>query len=120
MFRSLFPVFPVFPRFPPFFPFSLCFPFVLFLVKHSTHVSVSRISTAPVKRRKRFEDIFELGPVVGKGAMCAVHKCHLKASGEVFAVKVFHLKGPEHHAVLQQLAAEISTHRLISHPNIVR
>ena len=47
------------------------------------------------------------------GAMCAVHKCHLKASGDVFAVKVFHLKGKEHHAVLQQLAAEISTHRLI-------
>jgi hypothetical protein len=45
--------------------------------------------------------------------MCAVHKCHLKASGDVFAVKVFHLKGKEHHAVLQQLAAEISTHRLI-------
>lgn len=80
---------------------------------------ISRISTAPVKRRKRFEDIFELGPVVGRGAMCAVHKCHLKASGEIFAVKIFTTNGPERISTLQQLAAEISTHRLLSHPNIV-
>jgi hypothetical protein len=80
---------------------------------------ISRISTAPVKRRKRFQDIFELGSVVGRGAMCAVHQCHLRASGETFAVKVFAMHGPEQHSVLQQLAAEISTHRLLSHPNIV-
>ena len=80
---------------------------------------ISRISTAPVKRRKRFQDIFELGSVVGRGAMCAVHQCHLRVSGEVFAVKVFKTNSAEQHSVLQQLAAEISTHRLLSHPNIV-
>ena len=81
---------------------------------------ISRISTAPVKRRKRFQDIFELGSVVGRGAMCAVHRCHLRVSGEIFAVKVFSMRGSEEqHSVLQQLAAEISTHRLLSHPNIV-
>ena len=80
---------------------------------------ISRISTAPVKRRKRFQDIFELGSVVGRGAMCAVHQCHLRVSGEVFAVKVFKTNSAEQHSVLQQLAAEIATHRLLSHPNIV-
>ena len=85
---------------------------------------ISRVSTAPVKARRRFLELFELGAVIGRGAMCAVHKCHLLSSGQTFAVKVFHVggdgrPGESGHSVLQQLATEISTHRLLMHPNIV-
>ena len=51
--------------------------------------------------------------------MCAVHKCRLLSSGQTFAVKVFSMAGEQQHTVLHQLAAEISTHRLLRHPNIV-
>ena len=81
--------------------------------------SISRVSTAPVRARRRFLELFELGSIIGRGAMCAVHKCRMLSSGQTFAVKVFSMSGNQQHTVLHQLAAEISTHRLLNHPNIV-
>lgn len=76
-------------------------------------------SSASTQQQARFEDLFQLGEVLGRGAFSVVHKTRHRRSGREFAVKVLDraaMTGDD----VQSLVGEVSAQRWMRHPNIVR
>jgi calcium/calmodulin-dependent protein kinase I len=83
--------------------------------KPSTVSAVSSGSSAPVL----FDELFELGEELGRGAFSVVRKTRHRKSGREFAVKILDRASMDSDHVAA-LLSEVSTQRVMRHPNIVR
>uniref|UniRef100_A0A2C9M6Z5 Protein kinase domain-containing protein n=1 Tax=Biomphalaria glabrata TaxID=6526 RepID=A0A2C9M6Z5_BIOGL len=65
-------------------------------------------------RDKKFEDLYELGKELGRGATAVVYKCIAKGTNQAWAVKILDKK-VEHKTVVTEVGILLK----IEHPNIV-
>jgi serine/threonine protein kinase len=73
------------------------------------------------KRQRRFDQFFEMGPVIGKGSTAICHECRALADGARYACKVIDKAVVELRFVgqLDQFRVEVEALRALDHPNII-
>merc|ERR1712241_801672 len=64
---------------------------------------------------KKFEDKYDLGRELGRGATAVVYKCTLKGTDQAWAVKIMD-KRVEHRTIVTEVGILLK----MDHPNIVR
>jgi len=75
------------------------------------------MSTTKVKRRV---GKYELGRTIGEGTFAKVRFAKNTETGEPVAIKVVDKEKVLKHKMVEQIKREISTMKLIKHPNVVR
>ncbi|XP_031394603.1 CBL-interacting serine/threonine-protein kinase 9-like isoform X1 [Punica granatum] len=63
---------------------------------------------------------YELGKTVGEGSFAKVKIAKNLESGDVFAIKILDLNHVLRHKMVEQIKREISTMKLIKHPNVIK
>nr|QCF40892.1 calcium/calmodulin-dependent protein kinase type IV-like [Onchidium reevesii] len=63
----------------------------------------------------KFEDVYDLGKELGRGATSVVHKCCVKGTDQAWAVKIM-----DKRVELKTIVTEIGILLKLNHPNIVR
>ncbi|AQK57170.1 Putative CBL-interacting protein kinase family protein isoform 1 [Zea mays] len=75
------------------------------------------MSTTKVKRRV---GKYELGRTIGEGTFAKVRFARDTVTGEAVAIKILDKEKVLRHKMVEQIKREISTMKLIKHPNVVR
>jgi serine/threonine protein kinase len=75
---------------------------------------------AAAARRKTRVGPYELGKTIGEGSFAKVKHARDSRTGAVCAIKVLDRNHVLRHRMVEQIKREISTMKLIKHPNVVQ
>ncbi|CAL9105966.1 CBL-interacting protein kinase 32-like isoform X2 [Musa acuminata AAA Group] len=81
---------------------------------------MNKAKTSIPQKVKRYVGRYELGRTIGEGTFAKVRFARNSETGEPVAIKILDKEKVLKHKLVEQIKREISTMKLINHPNVVR
>lgn len=88
------------------------------LVTQGSVVKIDAGKEEVVEGAASFEDVYDMGQELGRGAFSIVYRATLKSTGEAYAVKVIKKKNVKQD--LHRLQIEMNILKAVDHPNIIK